>query len=65
MNRRKFIDRTGRSLMLGGLAFLGGVLITRRQLSSGDRCPENFQCKNCRKLSRCSIPEAEIERQNG
>lgn len=60
-----FIDRTSRTVLLGGLALLSGVLIARRQVSRDAGCLENFQCKNCRKLSSCSLPEAETERQNG
>lgn len=65
MKRRDFIDKTGRGLLLGGLAVLSGVLVSRRQLSMDTQCSANFQCRNCGKLSKCQLPEAEMERTDG
>jgi hypothetical protein len=65
MNRRIFIERTGRGFLLGGLAVLSGVLIARRQVSQDTNCSANFQCRNCNRLSSCALPEAEIERDHG
>lgn len=65
MNRRFFIEKTGRTFLLVGLALVSGVLVARRQVSRDTSCSANFQCRNCRKLSSCSLPEAEIERQDG
>ena len=65
MNRRNFIEKTGRGILLGGLAMVTGVLVSRRQVVRETRCTENFMCRECRKLSRCQLPEAEMERNNG
>jgi len=65
MNRRNFIEKTGRGLLLGGLAIMSGVLVARRQVSRDTKCSANFQCRNCGKLSDCQLPEAEIERKDG
>jgi hypothetical protein len=65
MKRRQFIEKTGRGLLLGGLAAITGVLVTRRQVSLDTQCSANFQCRNCGKLSRCQLPEAEMERTDG
>ena len=65
MNRRDFIDKSGRGILLGGLAVVTGVLIARRQVSRDAVCTANFQCKNCGKLTGCQLPEAEIERTDG
>jgi len=65
MNRRIFITQTGRTFLLGGLALVGGVLIARRQVSRTAACTANFQCRNCGRLSSCSLPEAETERYHG
>ncbi len=65
MNRRNFIEKTGRGILLGGLAIVSGVLVSRRQVSRDTQCSANFQCKNCGKLSRCQLPEAETERKDG
>ena len=65
MNRRYFIEKAGRTFLLGGLALVSGVLVARRQVKSNADCMVNYQCKSCRKLSSCSLPEAEIERHHG
>lgn len=65
MKRRDFIDKTGRGLLLGGLAVISGVLVSRRQLSMDTQCSANFQCRNCGELSKCQLPEAEMERTDG
>ena len=65
MNRRIFIENTGRAILLSGLALVGGILISRRQVSSDAGCSANYQCRNCRKLNTCSLPEAEIEKHHG
>ncbi|MCK4880274.1 MAG: hypothetical protein KAS82_06435 [Bacteroidales bacterium] len=65
MNRRNFIEKTGRGILLGGLAMVTGVLVSRRQVVRDRQCSANFQCKNCRKLSKCQLAEAEMERKDG
>ena len=65
MNRKNFFDLSGRYLLLGGLAIISGLLVSRRQVSLDTKCSENFQCRNCGKLSKCQLPEAEIERNDG
>jgi len=62
MNRKKFIELSGRGILLGGLAIISGVLVSRRQVSMDTKCSANFQCRKCGKLSKCQLPEAEIER---
>ncbi len=65
MNRRKFIERTGRGVLLGVLVVVTGVLVTRKQVSRDTQCSAGFQCKSCSKLSNCQLPEAETERKDG
>ena len=65
MNRRNFIEKTGRGILLGGLAIVSGVLVSRRQVVKKSQCTERFMCKNCGKLSNCQLPEAETERKDG
>ena len=65
MNRRNFIEKTGRGILLGALAVVSVVLVSRRQVSLDTKCPANLQCRNCGKLSKCQLPEAEIERNDG
>jgi len=65
MNRKKFFDLSGRYLLLGGLAIISGLLVSRRQVSLDTKCSANFQCRSCEKLSKCQLPEAESERNDG
>jgi len=65
MNRRNFIDKTGRTFLLGTLAIVSGILVSRRQVVRGNQCTEDFMCRNCRKISDCRLPEAETERKHG
>lgn len=65
MNRRNFVVKAGRGILLGGLAAVTGVLISRQQVSRYSECTADFQCKRCNRLSKCALPEAEIERSNG
>jgi hypothetical protein len=59
------MENTGRTVLLAGLALVGGILIARRQVSPDARCTVNYQCRNCGKLSTCALPEAETERHHG
>ena len=65
MNRRIFIERTGRTFLLGGLALMSGLLIARRQVGPVTECNVNFRCKSCRKLTSCTLPEAETQKAYG
>jgi len=65
MKRRDFLDQTGRVFLLGGLAAVTGLLVSRRQIVKETSCIADFQCRNCRILSDCQLPEAETERENG
>ena len=65
MNRRNFIELTGRGILLGGLAMMTGVLVSRRQVARETSCTANFQCRSCGKLSSCQLAEAEMERKDG
>jgi len=65
MNRRNFIDRAGRGVLLGGLAIVTGVLVARKQVARETQCSADFQCQSCSKLSKCQLPEAETEREDG
>ena len=65
MNRRNFIDKAGRGILLGGLVIVSGILVSRKQVVRENQCSANFQCKSCGKISKCQLPEAETERQDG
>ena len=62
MDRREYIGKFARGGLLGALAVTTGILVFRKQVALKDDCPEGFQCRNCRKLNRCELPEAINER---
>ena len=59
------MEKSGRGILLGGLAIVSGVLIARRQVSLDTACNSDFQCRNCNRLSDCQLPEADKERKDG
>ena len=65
MDRRHFIHRVVRGGVLAALAVLTGILFARQQVTLQGECSDNFQCKNCSKLSRCTLPEADKIREYG
>jgi hypothetical protein len=65
MDRRGFIQNAGRATLLAGLAAIAGVLVSRRQITGDQACSNNLQCRNCRKLTDCELPEAAKTRDDG
>jgi hypothetical protein len=55
--RRAFIKKAGRGIMLAGLAGLSGYLLFREQ--SAEACTLDFVCGNCGKHKTCQLPEAQ------
>ncbi len=64
MDRRDFINRTARGGLLAALAVISGILFSRQQVALQANCSGDFQCRSCRKLNKCVLPEAEKEREN-
>ena len=62
MNRKTFIHQLVRGGILAALAVLSGTLLSRRQVRLERDCAGELPCRSCRKLSSCSLPEAEKER---
>ncbi len=56
------MNQLARGSLLAAMALLGGVLFSRRQISLEQECELNSMCRNCSKLKRCHLPEAEKER---
>ena len=65
MDRRNFIHGAARGGLLAILGVVTGVLVFRKQVTLQDECLENFQCRNCTKLSSCELPEASNTKDNG
>ncbi|MFC1560896.1 hypothetical protein ACFL4V_00295 [Candidatus Latescibacterota bacterium] len=58
--RRKFLKSGLRTLLLGGIAFVGGLL-GWRELSSAENetvCVITSPCRNCAKYTYCTNPKA-------
>lgn len=64
MDRKAFISSLVRGGILGSMAVLAGVLLSRRQISLEKQCGINLQCKSCTRLKACEYPESLNEREN-
>lgn len=62
MDRKTFIYRLMRGGMLASLALVAGILLARKQVSTVQECGLDFRCRECSKLKKCRLPEAEMER---
>ncbi|RLD66264.1 MAG: hypothetical protein DRI95_07040 [Bacteroidetes bacterium] len=58
LNRRSFIEKLTRSLILVMLASISGVLVFRESSNDQQACDFDFICKNCKKKQNCTLPEA-------
>ena len=57
MDRRKFIQLAGRSLMMAGLIAGSGYILLKKKEEGN--CNFDFVCKECRQLKSCSLDQAE------
>jgi hypothetical protein len=64
MNRKHFISGLARIVLFGSMAFIAGILVSRRNVTLTG-CASDLQCKQCRKVTSCSLPEAKKFRKNG
>jgi hypothetical protein len=65
-NRRNFIKTLGRGVAFAGLAGITGYLTFRDNPAEGEACNFDFACKNCKRLSSCTLPEAtEVKQKKG
>ena len=64
--RRDFLKSGLRALLLGGIAFAGGLLGWRELRSEEDEtlCTITSPCRNCAKLKYCTNPKAAESEQN-
>lgn len=62
IDRREFIRKAGRGLILGGVIAGGGYLLLRPK--TGVACDFDFICRDCRQLKSCSLPEADDFKSN-
>lgn len=57
MDRKAFLQQVGRLSLLGGLAAVSGIIVTRRELSA-EKCSINEFCKSCNEFRFCSRDQA-------
>ena len=57
MERRDFIKKAGRGLIVGGI-LAGGAYLLLKPVRE-EKCEFDFICKNCRQLKNCSLPQAD------
>ena len=58
LNRRSFIEKLSRNIILLILASISGFLIFREGTDELQACDFDFICKNCKKKQNCTFPEA-------
>ncbi|MFC0876069.1 hypothetical protein ACE01N_05725 [Saccharicrinis sp. FJH2] len=63
MDRKAFLQRLGRLSLLGGLAAVSGLILTKREISA-EKCAINEVCKNCNEYRFCSKDQALKQRVN-
>ncbi len=65
MTRKEFIQMTGRTTILAGMAAMIGLIWRQKSITySGDGCPTLITCRGCSKLSGCKLPEAIKEKEH-
>jgi hypothetical protein len=55
MNRRLFINASGRWVMLSGLLILTGFLGWRNKIALPSTCPDNRYCLDCKSARDCML----------
>ncbi len=58
LNRRSFIEKLSRNIILLILVSISGFLIFREGTDEQQACDFDFICKNCKKKQNCTLPEA-------
>jgi hypothetical protein len=58
MERREFMRKGGRFLLLGGMAAGSAYLVINGQVEKSATCKIASHCKGCSKLSACSDDQA-------
>lgn len=56
MNRKEFIKKTGRLIILGGMGTGAGYLIMNRRVDP--TCSVSTVCLECEKFTGCTLPRA-------
>ena len=62
MNRKEFIKRTGRLLLLGGITATSGYLILNKKVTAS--CTKSDACSKCGEFAKCELPQAQQQKEN-
>lgn len=62
IDRRVFIKKMGRNLIMGGMIAGGAYLLFKPE--TGEGCDFDFICRDCRQLKDCKLPEADQYKKN-
>ena len=62
-NRREFIKTSARSILFGSLVLGSGYLLFKEKPENAEACNFDFDCKSCKRLSSCVLPEAKTQKQ--
>lgn len=65
MNRNTFLKSVGRMFFLGVFAAATAYLWAEGRISSPGECRKEKYCENCGSFSRCELPKAIEQRDNG
>jgi hypothetical protein len=65
MDRRKFIANITRWSLAGGIISVSGLLIHRRQNTTGDDCSYFPVCTHCTLIAGCTKTTKKIRLENG
>jgi hypothetical protein len=65
MNRAEFIKAFFRLSFLAGLGAMIAFFFSKGKISLTEECPDISNCKSCRKLESCKLPESQNVRKYG
>jgi hypothetical protein len=65
MNRKEFIRNSGRWVILGAIGIFTAYLATNKRIVKESECKVSTGCNNCNKFTKCSLPQADKQRNDG
>jgi hypothetical protein len=65
MDRRNFFRKSGRLLLLGGMAGAAAYLVANGQVQKTGTCGISDRCGGCKKLASCGFEQATEYLSNG
>lgn len=65
MNRRDAIRQAVRLTILSGIGLLSLFFAAQQKIVTPENCSFSALCRNCGKLAKCELPQANKERSHG